>query len=145
MAFTKNPLKDGTKTKLKDYSVDLEIRVGDGLSSVEFTGTKGGSWGNGQGYIKDPTTGIITQWKQDSITLSSGEGAKATSLPISFPNALLGAVISMNALNDVDSLELPKITHSVYFFNRQAGQVRLKHSSLGANYKITYTVIAIGY
>ena len=28
MAFEKNPLKDGTKTKLKDYSVDLENRIG---------------------------------------------------------------------------------------------------------------------
>ncbi len=29
MAFNKNPLQDGVKTKLKDYSVDLENRIGD--------------------------------------------------------------------------------------------------------------------
>jgi len=40
MAFTKNPLKDGTKTKLKDYSVDLENRIED-ATKVEsiFGGT----------------------------------------------------------------------------------------------------------
>ena len=33
MAFTKNPLQDGTKTKLKDYSVDLENRIDSGIKS----------------------------------------------------------------------------------------------------------------
>ena len=83
---------------------------------------------NGNGWIKDTKTGIITQWGQNGTINTTGGG---TSFPIAFPNACYQVVATLEASSGI-ALSLNSITKNGFgMINAGSGTLQGHYMAFG--------------